>query len=803
MGRHELLRDIHAATSPRFQDMLVAMSPAARASLLGQQSLLRGALVEELSEKFILYDHIPYSALGIFWCTQGGTIAEGKKLYAKCRSEYDSVVASGNQNKLHRVAHIIFNKSNDCRSQLDQWYDAAEVALDQYPCGFCTLQEYCLGSLVERRVEQIHAMVKKLGKGATFILAPYLCAKLREASHLQMLRKSSEFYELCVSSWRKRNLLDTILVTRKTAAELQRMSPKDKVDAIYQCSLEEEYKSTLAARTYQASWKKQLALDVPDQASLHDKACAAYWKTTLVTNGIYSLPRKLFDLAVNGLDESMRDQHSALEDVLAVVDGPMPETVPADDHVFFQVTNLHPERRYRVPLPHVEQKRHAVNVTVLDVVSTNPKNTFDKVVRNEGDIHMTLDMVWLSTSMDQAVNSCLRWVLKGQMTSWKLIAKEAALEDDLPPIDCFASSAIRVSSSATSDSRRLIVESLQRDVYSHSILKELMTRKAFGKAGHTPVRLDSLHCWRSETLSKLQELGVVVIGRDDIGEQLVSVNPDKLQFGMFCRIVEPLQHIRLSLHNIPPLRRSKLDILFSLHLDGWMPGENPQEIKTDSPKIYRHGLQQPISYFACLLEHKAVCAKGVSIQHGGLDAYYKCLLNLNSDVLQGVIENMANKQNAWFESKLKQLHVDKDEDDIQLALGDRDSSASTECVVAADLDLFDVDAPNSVATEVKRIGFSRQLVALHGSSSELKVYFDNFSASSGGDSDQRGFCNCSHHNCIRYRPVGCDSLEEYCAKAWLWYSRAGSFETKHEHLAFEPDAESVKEVVRSIRLKPF
>ncbi len=48
------------------------------------------------------------------------------------------------------------------------------------------------------------------------------------------------------------------------------------------------------------------------------------------------------------------------------------------------------------------------------------------------------------------------------------------------------------------------------------------------------------------------------------------------------------------------------------------------------------------------------------------------------------MENMANKQNAWFESKLKQLQVDKDEDDIQLALGDRDSSVSTECVVAAD-----------------------------------------------------------------------------------------------------------------------
>jgi hypothetical protein len=251
------------------------------------------------------------------------------------------------------------------------------------------------------------------------------------------------------------------------------------------------------------------------------------------------------------------------------------------------------------------------------------------------------------------------------------------------------------------------------------------------------------------------------------------------------------------------LKRSKLDIIFSLHQDGWVPGDDQQEFTMGSPKLYKEGLQQPLSYFACLLEHRTVCAKGVSIIHGGLDAYYKCLLKMEPEQLQVVIRDMANKQNSWFESKLKQLPDADCEDDVVHALQDAGPSVSSECVVAADWKAFDMDPTSTLTTAVQKTGYSRHIVDVLGAGTSIRVYFDNFSATSTGTSDQRGFCNCSRHNCIRYRAVGCDTLEKYCAKAWLWHLHACNCDTKQQHLMWDPSEEAVNAVMPSLRLTPF
>jgi hypothetical protein len=202
-GIDELRRQITSAGSPRLDSLFEKMEAPARAFLLEQQNTLNSRLVEELvHSKFAFWSHIPYKLVGVF--NQSGSIEaedRAKAIYRECAAEFDAAIAAGLP--LHRVSILVLSRNGIIRQELDSWSQGPKFLRD-YPNAFCTILEYALCSLVERRVEEVHAHIKRLGKSMGFVLCPYVCALLRESQHINRLREDAAFHDIaCPTGARK------------------------------------------------------------------------------------------------------------------------------------------------------------------------------------------------------------------------------------------------------------------------------------------------------------------------------------------------------------------------------------------------------------------------------------------------------------------------------------------------------------------------------------------------------------------------------------------------------------------------
>ena len=145
-----------------------------------------------------------------------------------------------------------------------------------------------LNSLVERRIESVHAIIKRIGKGATFVLPPYVCAKVREPTNIKLLKDSSAFFSFCQSQWRRRNLFDHVLRLRFSSAQLARMSNKTKLQTVYQCDLKSEFSNASEAIVLSRHWRTHCPALQVSRAHL-DFQCTAvinYFKFMLRGNDI-------------------------------------------------------------------------------------------------------------------------------------------------------------------------------------------------------------------------------------------------------------------------------------------------------------------------------------------------------------------------------------------------------------------------------------------------------------------------------------------------------------------------------------
>ena len=86
--------------------------------------------------------------------------------------------------------------------------------------------------LVERSVEGVHALVKKIGETAPYITPQYVCAKLREEVHLTLLHDCDEFYGFCLQHWRSRVVVDNILAQRYTTIEMKQWNMLRKIRTV-------------------------------------------------------------------------------------------------------------------------------------------------------------------------------------------------------------------------------------------------------------------------------------------------------------------------------------------------------------------------------------------------------------------------------------------------------------------------------------------------------------------------------------------------------------------------------------------
>ena len=198
-------------------------------------------------------------------------------------------VAGGRSDSIHRGARRILDDRRQCGSQLRQWLTST-LPLSDYPAAFCSLRALACISLVERRVESIHAIIKRIGQSSTTVLPPYACARVREESNLELLRCSSEFHQCCMLKRRQRDFFDGLLRPRFSKARLTRMSQRKKTFAVYQCDLEYEHADTTIACAQQAVFANATPamMNIPSSVGEECKQ-VAYFALQLFRDAIFVL----------------------------------------------------------------------------------------------------------------------------------------------------------------------------------------------------------------------------------------------------------------------------------------------------------------------------------------------------------------------------------------------------------------------------------------------------------------------------------------------------------------------------------
>ena len=197
VGYSEFMTELRDGTSQVFQEALADASNDHRSGFVEALQNLANSLIEEFVEKFASLFHPPYNAIGAYYCVQGGPVSRSQELLKDCIDEVDMVIAAGNIEKLNRVARTHFVPFAPPRELALQFIDAVSPALEEYPLLYVILEEMALTPFAERRIEKVHALIKKAGSYCFGISVAQLCAKVRESRHLVSLKNSFGFYEFC------------------------------------------------------------------------------------------------------------------------------------------------------------------------------------------------------------------------------------------------------------------------------------------------------------------------------------------------------------------------------------------------------------------------------------------------------------------------------------------------------------------------------------------------------------------------------------------------------------------------------
>lgn len=179
-------------------------------------------LEEQLSEKLRFWSMIPWKLMGIYQCEQNGPVEVSQRIARECMAEYDSAVASGKHDLLHRVSHRLLAPGTPYRNDLQAFSEGGPRPLSDFPAAHNELRAYALAQLAERKIERMHARVHTFGKHAPRAAPVHVAAKLRESDNLGALSKFHPFHEFCLRHWGDKMLARKVLQGLIPEAELQR-----------------------------------------------------------------------------------------------------------------------------------------------------------------------------------------------------------------------------------------------------------------------------------------------------------------------------------------------------------------------------------------------------------------------------------------------------------------------------------------------------------------------------------------------------------------------------------------------------
>ena len=279
--------------------------------------------------------------------------------------------------------------------------------LSFFSTAYRILLEYSLCSPVERIIEAVHAMIKRIGSQAPNSLPPSIVTKLRESYNLELLRTNLQFEQFVYEMWHSTRLLDSTLALRFDKPALAAMGRLKKISAIYQCTLESEHEDvTVAVKRVKdlAILDGQLhAPALPKEADM----CVKYSKDLFKPGHFYTMEAALADRVARSEFQIDGGRRLVEETIQCSVSAPscFDESSIAGVIVFV-VLNSRPENRYTVKLPHIEEIRTLMHVSVCKVLKSR---NCEIIVHQDDSEHSAFDLRELASTMADSMHSIFEW----------------------------------------------------------------------------------------------------------------------------------------------------------------------------------------------------------------------------------------------------------------------------------------------------------------------------------------------------------------------------------------------------------
>lgn len=645
---------------------------------------------------------------------------------------------------------------------------------------------------------EVHSLIDKVGRSAGYVLPPYMCAKLRETANLSILSSCEGFYQLCLSKWRSKTLLNEILHQRFSPAQLDSMTRLAKIKSVYQCSLASEYADTRESRISDVHWKVARSDTRPLPASLLESwnVAAVYWKNALVKGKYFCMPKSL-------LEDCSRSDFDVIvcADLafhgLSVASGPIPDADIAVDMCFFEVINAWPEKGHYVSVGHAASAKWLVNIAMCEVFLTDGV-TKRAILFRAADSAKSLDVRGLVASMRASLAQVCMLRYLGRRGAWRPKALPLAsshIDSYMLPMDVSSGvGAPQTSARAAPDSLALMADA--RDLRTLDMLCGLIPS---GDSTSSAV-LMNLETIEFASVDSLVNRGALVVDANEFGELRARVNWGSLERCVLHSVGDLVPVCRIRLAN-PMFQTPKYEWLLRLEEEGFLPDAGVTgALALNSELVYCSDLRRPASYFAALVNRHPIFAKGVqSIQHHMPDGYYKALLVVPSAKLASLIKRLVDKDNRWFLDAIKdcgQSVADFAEIEQPGGGGEADEAA----LLALEDDLGEV-ALDIVPPQAQPSGWTRVLADMGEGTPVVRIYFDHFTHSSGL---QRGWVNCGVHGCICYRTCVGDKVS-FCTRMYLWLQAGDSSQcpTKPSHLRYEVSETDIQNAKAQIRLVDF
>ena len=264
--------------------------------------------------------------------------------------------------------------------------------------------------------------------------------------------------------------------------------------------------------------------------------------------------------------------------------------------------------------------------------------------------------------MRQVMTSLFRWEKKG----WHAVPKFVDLRADcLQRLSYSSSPAPSIvgetpgASSTVSDRLVPVSQAIQG---GHSSVLDKVALRLFSEGAIVGQRemlwsnLDGLHFDWTNCIR-------LALFPDEFGETMIALRPEALKFEALVGVFNPkLVHRVFS--QIPPWKRTKLQLVMELVQEGFEPGAPVSSLHQDSRLVVSTSWSRPLTYFAALACRLDIWQKvDTGIAHDQVDYYYRCLLFLEGSALAKVMEKSAGKGDSWFKAQLGEAGVQQEVDD--------------------------------------------------------------------------------------------------------------------------------------------